>query len=160
MNSNPLLDTVIPSVEETLRIAGGAAAKFSSVIAECLTKPVVSGWIPLEAEPATATYAAYLDLKAAIDAIQSATFAYICYEPEVAPAIEQQLFKNAPKTYFEYLQHAREAFHQSQPAICKRDGDDLVLVHPSSSKSAVNHMNGLVNLTNEMMACVARYSGE
>eukprot|EP01031_Cornospumella_fuschlensis_P014076 gene14076-17205_t len=71
MKSNALLSTVIPLVEETLRIVGGAAAKGSAVFTECLTKPVSNGWILLEAELATAAYAAYIDLNAAMTASQS-----------------------------------------------------------------------------------------
>ncbi|MGA6106154.1 hypothetical protein ABS648_15970 [Pseudomonas solani] len=159
MKSNALLSTVIPLVEETLRIVGGAAAKGSAVFTECLTKPVSNGWILLEAELATAAYAAYIDLNAAMTASQSAVMAYLDSEPEVVAAIEQQLFKHSSTSYIDYLDRAFQVLSDSQAAIYKRD-EDLIQAHAQIAKSAINKLSGLANITNERLACIAQYAGE
>ena len=154
MTSKYQVTLISSSVEETLRIVERAAVKCSAVFAEGLTKPALNGWVPLEPEPATS---AYIDLEAALAAVQEATLTYTGVEQEVVAIIEQQLLKHAPKTYADYLERAHNALSYSAATISQEQDQDLsVRAHSSRSKSAVNQLNGLASTSNELLAHLAQ----
>jgi hypothetical protein len=102
------LSLICASVKETLRVVSKAADKGSAVFADGLAKPVMDDWILLEAESAAA---AYIDLEAALAAVQSATQAYTGVELEVVNTLEQLLAEHSLSSYAGYLERSHRRIH-------------------------------------------------
>lgn len=156
MPGSRLLTLISASVEETLRVLSNAAAKGSAVFADGLAKPVMNDWIQLEAESATS---AYIELEAALAAVQSATQAYTGVELEVVNTLEQWLAEHSLTSYAEYLERAHNAVSYSLATI-NQAPDLSVRAHASRSVSAQRQLTGIAKMSDELLACIAQYPCE
>ncbi|HCF2447040.1 TPA: hypothetical protein NIA45_004709 [Pseudomonas aeruginosa] len=154
MPNNRLLTMISSSIAETLRMVSAAASKGSAVFAEGLGKPVMDEWIQLEAEPATK---AYIDLEAALEAVQSATLVYTGVEREVVNILEQWLAEHSQMSYAEYLERAYNSLSYSLATI-NQDPDLTARAHAGRAGSAQRQLNGIGKTSDELLACVAQYS--
>lgn len=156
MPDSRLLTLISASVEETLRVVISASAKGSAVLAEGLDKPVMDDWIQLEAEPATK---AYIDLDAALEAVQAATLVYSGVELEVVNTLEQWLAGRSQMSYAEYLERAHNALAYSLATI-NQAPDLTARAHASRAVSAQRQLNGIGQTSSELLASVSQYCNE
>lgn len=156
MRKSRFLSLICASVEETLRVVSKAAAKGSAVFADGLAKPVMDDWLLLEAEPATS---AYIDLEAALAAVESATQAYTGVELEVVNTLEQLLAEHSLSSYAGYLERSHNAISYSLATI-NQAPDLTVRAHASRSGSAQRQLTGIAKMSDELLACIAKYGRE
>lgn len=156
MRDNRLLTLVCVSIGETLRVVSKAAAMGSAVFADGLAKPVMGDWIQLEAESAAA---AYIDLEAALAAVQSATQAYTGVELEVVNTLEQLFAEHSLSSYAGYLERSHNAISYSLATIDQAP-DLTVRAHAGRSGSAQRQLAGIAKMSNELLACIENYARE
>jgi hypothetical protein len=148
------LSLICTSVVETLRVVSKAADKGSAVFSDGLAKPVMDDWLLLEAEPATS---AYIELEAALAAVESATQAYTGVELEVVNTLEQLLAEHSMSSYAGYLERSRNAISYSLATIDQAP-DLTVRAHAGRSGSARRQLTGIAKMSAELLACVEKYA--